>query len=113
MRIAGRTFCRVRKFVPGRDHICRVLRGGVVARIEAGTPVSQGLTANRDRAACKRQIAEEIHKFKWKIYMHILEVLLKNTMKYSIKYCSYYKDIYSYMRKYTRMFQRTYFLMEY
>lgn len=45
--------------------------------------------------------------------MHILEVLLKDTMNYAIMYCSYYKYIYSYMRKYTRMLQRTYFLMEY
>ncbi len=87
--------------------------GGVVARIEAGTPVSQGLTANRDRAACKRQIAEEIHKFRWEIYINNLEVLLKYTLNYTIMYCSYYKYIYSYMRKYTRMFQRTYFLLEY
>ncbi len=114
MRIAGRTFCRVRKFVPGKDHMCRVLKGGnAVARIEAGMPDSQGLIANKDRAACNRQIAHEIHLFKRKIYTNIPEVLLNSTTNYTIMYCSYYKYIYSYMRKYTRMFQRTYFLLEY
>ena len=76
MPIAGRTFCRVGKFVPGRDHICRVLKGeAVVACIEAGTPVSQDITTNRDRAASKRQIENEIINFWQNIYINISGIL--------------------------------------
>ncbi len=105
MRIAGRTFCRVGKFVPGRDHICRVLRGGpVVAHIESEAPDSKGITAHRDPATCKRQIADEIDKFRWKIYINNLEVLLKITKSYTVMYCRYYNNIHGYVKKYTRVF---------